>query len=170
LLTNTYGRLPNDRPHQFKFNGSYRTPWKLLLSGNFYAQSGVPFNQLIPHPIYGNNEGFAVQRGTAIVPTVSATQAGFPNVVESVGSNRSPTTMNLDLGVYYPIKVGEGKELRLTGDWFNVFNSQRAITLDQTFQINSGVAGVPNVANPFFGSALLVQAPSSFRFGAKFTF
>ncbi|HET6978065.1 MAG TPA: TonB-dependent receptor [Pyrinomonadaceae bacterium] len=170
LLNNTYGRLPNDRPHQFKFNGSYRTPWKLLVSGNFYAQSGVPFNQLVPHPIYGNNEGFAVQRGTAIIPTVSATQAGFPNKVESIGTNRTPTTMNLDLGVYYPIKVGEGKELRLTGDWFNVFNSQRAVTLDQTFEITSGVAGVPNTANPFFGSALLVQAPSSFRFGAKFTF
>jgi len=170
LLNNTYGRLPNDRPHQFKFNGSYRTPWKLLVSGNFYAQSGVPFNQLVPHPIYGNNEGFAVQRGTAIIPTVSATQAGFPNTVESIGSNRTPTTMNLDLGVYYPIKVGEGKELRLTGDWFNVFNSQRAVTLDQTFSINSGVTGVPAVPNPFFGSALLVQPPSSFRFGAKFTF
>jgi hypothetical protein len=170
LLANTYGRLPNDRPHQFKFNGSYRTPWKLLLSGNFYAQSGVPFNQLIPHPIYGNNEGFAVQRGTAIVPTVSASEAGFPNVVESIGSNRTPTTMNLDLGVYYPIRVGEGKELRLTGDWFNVFNSQRAVTLDQTFSINSGVTGVPAVQNPFYGSALLVQAPSAFRFGAKFTF
>ena len=78
--------------------------------------------------------------------------------------------MNLDLGVYYPIRVGEGKELRLTGDWFNVFNSQRAVTLDNTFSINSGVTGVPAVPNPFFGSALLVQAPSSFRFGAKFTF
>jgi outer membrane receptor protein involved in Fe transport len=170
LLANTYGRLPNDRPHQFKFNGSYRTPWKLLLSGNFYAQSGVPFNQLIPHPIYGNNEGFAVTRGTAIVPTVSASEPGFPNVVESIGSSRTPTTMNLDLGVYYPIRVGEGKELRLTGDWFNVFNSQRAVTLDQTFSINSGVTGVPAVQNPFWGSALLVQAPSAFRFGAKFTF
>ncbi len=170
LLNNTYGRLPNDRPHQFKFNGSYRTPWKLLLSGNFYAQSGVPFNKLIPHPIYGNNEGFGVQRGTAIVPTVSATDPGFPNTVESIGSNRTPTTMNLDLGVYYPIKVGEGKELRLTGDWFNVFNSQRAVTLDNTFSINSGVALVPAVPNPFYGSALLIQAPSAFRFGAKFTF
>ncbi|HEX3248825.1 MAG TPA: TonB-dependent receptor [Pyrinomonadaceae bacterium] len=170
LLNNTYGRLPNDRPHQFKFNGSYRTPWKLLVSGNFYAQSGVPFNALIPHPLYGNNEGFLVQRGTAIVPSVTATQPGFPNTVESIGSNRTPTTMNLDLGVYYPIKVGEGKELRLSGDWFNVFNSQRAVTLDQTFTINSGVSSVPPVANPFFGSALLVQAPSAFRFGAKFTF
>jgi len=170
LLANTYGRLPNDRPHQFKFNGSYRTPWKLLLSGNFYIQSGVPFNQLIPHPIYGNNEGFAVQRGTAIIPTVSASDPGFPNFVNSVGTNRSPTTMNLDLGAYYPIKLGEKRELRLSGDWFNVFNSQRAITLDQTFTINSGVSGVAPVANPFFGSAQLVQAPSAFRFGAKFTF
>jgi outer membrane receptor protein involved in Fe transport len=170
LLNNTYGRLPNDRPHQFKFNGSYRTPWKLLVSGNFYAQSGVPFNALIPHPIYGNNEGFLVQRGTAIVPAVQASTPGFPNTVESIGTNRTPTTMNLDLGLYYPIKVGEGKELRLTGDWFNVFNSQRAITLDQTFQINSGVAGVPPVNNPFFGSALIVQQPSAWRFGAKFTF
>jgi hypothetical protein len=170
LLNNTYGRLPNDRPHQFKFNGSYRTPWKLLVSGNFYVQSGVPFNQLIPHPIYGNNEGFQVQRGTAIIPTVSASEPGFPNVVQSIGTNRTPTTMNLDLGAYYPIKLGEKRELRLSGDWFNVFNSQRAVTLDQTFTINSGVSGVAPVANPFFGSALLVQAPSAFRFGAKFTF
>jgi outer membrane receptor protein involved in Fe transport len=170
LLNNTYGRLPNDRPHQFKFNGSYRTPWKLLVSGNFYIQSGVPFNQLIPHPIYGNNEGFQVQRGTAIIPTVSASNPGFPNFVNSVGTNRTPTTMNLDLGAYYPIKIGENKELRFTGDWFNVFNAQRAVTLDQTFTINSGVASVAPVPNPFFGSALLVQAPSAFRFGAKFTF
>jgi outer membrane receptor protein involved in Fe transport len=170
LLDNTYGRLPNDRPHQFKFNGSYRTPFNLLISGNFYMQSGTPFNRLIPHPIYGNNEGFGVQRGTAIVPTVTATQPGFPNIVNSIGSNRTPTTMNLDLGVYYPIKFGEKKELRLTGDWFNVFNSQRALTLDQTFSINSGVAGVAPVANPFYGSALLIQAPSAFRLGAKFSF
>jgi len=170
LLDNTYGRLPNDRPHQFKFNGSYRTPFKLLISGNFYMQSGTPFNMLTPHPVYGNNEGFGVQRGTAIVPTVTATAAGFPNVVESVGSNRTPTTMNLDLGAYYPIKFGEKRELRLSGDWFNVFNSQRAVTLYQTFSLNSGVAGVPAVPSPFFGSALLIQPPSAFRFGAKFTF
>jgi outer membrane receptor protein involved in Fe transport len=170
LLDRTYGRLPNDRPHQFKFNGSYRTPFKLLVSGNFYMQSGTPFNMLVPHPIYGNNEGFGVTRGTAVVPTVSAVQAGFPNTVDSIGAIRTPTTMNLDLGFYYPIAVGEKKELRLTGDWFNVFNSQRALTLDQTFSINSGVTGVPAVPNPFYGSALLVQPPTAFRFGAKFTF
>ena len=163
LLTNMYGRLPNDRPHQFKFNGTYQTPFKLVFSGNFYVQSGIPFNQLIPHPVYGNNEGFAVQRGTAITP------ADAPGGI-SAGSNRTPMTWNLDLGFYYPIKFSESKELRFTADWFNVTNSQRAVTLDNTFSINSGVAGVPAVANPFWGTGLIYQYPSAFRIGAKFSF
>jgi hypothetical protein len=150
LLGNTYGRLPNDRPHQFKFNGSYETPLKLMVSGNFYVQSGSPFNQLIPHPVYGNNEGFGVPRGTAVVPTVSATQAGFPNLVDSVGANRTPTTLNLDLGMYYPIKIKEKMEFRLSADWFNVTNAQRAVTLDQTSSINSGVTGVLPVTNIYW--------------------
>jgi hypothetical protein len=170
LLKNTYGRLPNDRPHQFKFNGTYRTPFKLLVSGNTYIQSGSPFNQLIPDPLYGDNEGFGVPRGTAIVPAVAASQPGFPNYVNSVGSNRTPVTFSTDMGFYYPIKVSEEREFRFTADWFNVFNQQRANTLDQTYLINSGVTGVPPVANPFYGSAVLVQPPSQWRFGAKFSF
>jgi outer membrane receptor protein involved in Fe transport len=173
LLSGMYGRLPNDRPHQFKFNGSYKTPFKLILSGNFYLQSGIPFNALVPHPVYGNNEGFCVvglscvPRGTAIVPNLGANSAG---VTSAIGNNRTPTTWNLDLGFYYPIKLSESKELRFTADWFNVTNSQRAVTLDNTFLINSGVTGVPPIANPFWGSGLIFQYPSALRLGGKFTF
>jgi outer membrane receptor protein involved in Fe transport len=171
LNVNLYGRLPNDRPHVFKFNGSYRTPWKLVVSGNFYAQSGIPFNKLVPHPVYGNNEGFGVPRGTAIVPNTGATVPGGSNGVESsVGSTRTPTQVNLDLGAYMPIKLGENKEIRFTADWFNVFNNQRALTLDNTFSLNSGVTGVPAVVNPFYGSGLIFRFPSYFRFGARFQF
>ena len=175
LLGNSYGRLPNDRPHQFKFDGSYRFPFKLLVGGSFRAQSGIPFNQLIPHPVYGNNEGFGVIRGTAVVPTVATTIAGFPNIVDSIGSTRTPTTMNLDLNAYYPIQLGEKKELRLQVDWFNVFNTQRAIRLDETFQINSGISGVANIPanrlpNPFYGAGTIFQFPSSLRLGIKFQF
>jgi len=169
LLANTYGRLPNDRPHQFKFNGSYQTPWRLILSGNFYIQSGTPFNELIPHPVYGNNEGFGLPRGTAIIPDLSAIN-GNGGLAGAIGSNRSPTTWNLDLGFYYPIKFSESKELRFTADWFNVTNTQRAITLDQTFLITTGVAGAPNVPNPFYGSGTVFQYPSALRLGAKFSF
>lgn len=169
LLTNTYGRLPNDRPHQFKFNGTYQTPWKLILSGNFYIQSGTPFNALVPHEVYGNNEGFGVQRGTAIVPDLSSI-SGNGGISSAIGSNRSPTTWNLDLGFYYPIKFSESKELRLTADWFNVTNTQRAIVVDQTFSITTAVAGAPNIPNPFWGSGQVFQYPSALRLGAKFTF
>ncbi|HEX8096394.1 MAG TPA: hypothetical protein VF507_00100, partial [Pyrinomonadaceae bacterium] len=171
LLANSYGRLPNDRPHQFKFNGSYQTPWKLVVSANFYAQSGAPFNQLVPHPVYGNNEGFGVPRGTAVVPNTGASITnGSAGVENAVGKRRSPLTTNLDLGGYIPIKLGENRQLRFTIDWFNVFNQQRAVTLDQTFQINSGVTGVPPITNPFYGSGLIFQFPSSLRLGAKFQF
>jgi hypothetical protein len=84
LLDNTYGRLPNDRPHQFKFNGSYRTPWKLLVSGNFYAQSWCAVQPTDSASDLWQQRGFGVQRGTAIVPVVSAAEPGFPNTVESI--------------------------------------------------------------------------------------
>jgi outer membrane receptor protein involved in Fe transport len=175
LLPRTYGRLPNDRPQQVKVDGSYRTPFKLLIGASFRAQSGIPYNQLTPHPIYGNNEGFGLNRGTAIVPVVTAVQTGFPNDVQSIGTDRTPTTYNLDMNFYYPIKLGEKKELRISADWFNVFNFQRAIRLDETFSINSGIPGVANIPanqfpNPFYGSGTIFQFPSSVRLGVKFTF
>ncbi|HEY0546110.1 MAG TPA: TonB-dependent receptor [Pyrinomonadaceae bacterium] len=165
LLANTYGRLPNDRPHQFKFNGSYQTPWKLLVSGNFYMQSGIPFSALIPHPIYGENEGFQDPRGTSLFP------ADAPGGIKR-GTNRTPTTSQLDLGFYYPIQFGEKKQLRLQLDWFNVFNSQRAVTVDQTVRVSNGIpgAGANRFTNPFFGTGQVFQFPTALRLGVKFTF
>jgi outer membrane receptor protein involved in Fe transport len=158
LLANKYGRLPNDRPHQFKFDGSYRTPWKLLVSSSFRAQSGIPFNALIPHPAAGDNEGFEVPRGTAINPLT--------------GTNRTPTTFNLDLGASYPIRLGEDKQLRLQIDWFNVTNAQRAVRQDETLRTNSGIpgAGFIQFPNPFYGQGTIFQYPSSLRLGIKFQF
>ena len=170
LLNGLYGRLPNDRPHQFKFDGSYRTPFKLMISGSFRAQSGIPFNRLVPDVDYGDNEGFGVPRGTAIVPATAPSPSGFPNIVDSIGSTRTPTTWNLDLGAYYPINFGENRQLRFQLDWFNVTNNQRAIRLDETFSITSGVTGVDDVPNPFFGSGRIFQFPSAIRLGAKFSF
>lgn len=157
LLNNQYGRLPNDRPNQFKFDGSYTTPFRALVVGSsFRAQSGIPYDQLIPDAVYGNNEGFQVQRGTAINPIT--------------GKNRTPFTTNLDLNAYFPIKFGEKRQLRLQADFFNVFNTQRAIRQDTTFTINSGVTGIAPIANPFFGQGTIFQFPFSVRLGAKFQF
>jgi outer membrane receptor protein involved in Fe transport len=162
LLQGTYGRLPNDRPHQFKFDGSYRWSFGLMTSASFRAQSGIPFNALVPHPLYGDNEGFCipdlscVPRGTAINPITN--------------SNRTPNTYNVDFGAYYPIMLGENRQLRFQLDWFNVFNNQRAIRQDETFLINSGAPGITPVSNPFYGTGTIFQFPSAVRLGVKFQF
>src|SRR5262249_32107999 len=124
LLANTYGRLPNDRPHQLKFDGSYRWPFKLTTSASFRASSGIPFDALVPHVVYGDDDGSGVPRGTAINP--------LPR------SNRTPRTYNLDFGAYYSLPVSEGKELRFQFDWFNVTNTQRAVRQDVTKLNSSG--------------------------------
>jgi len=51
-----------------------------------------------------------------------------------------------------------------------VTNGQRALVLDQTQLVTLGVAGTPNVPNPFYGSGFIFQYPSAFRLGAKFSF
>ncbi|MFL6257894.1 MAG: TonB-dependent receptor domain-containing protein [Pyrinomonadaceae bacterium] len=162
LLNGLYGRLPNDRPHQFKFDGSYRWKFGLLTSASFRANSGIPFNALVPHPVYGDNEGFCIQglscvpRGTAINPFT--------------GSNRTPTTYNLDFGAYYPINLGEDRQLRFQFDWFNVTNAQRAIRQDETAFLNSGAPGITPARNPFYGTGTIFQFPSAVRLGIKFQF
>ena len=167
LLQGMYGRLPNDRPHQFKLDGGYQWPFKLMTSASFRAQSGVPFNALIPHPLYGDNEGFCQDLG---VPLGFVCNPRGTAINPITGSNRTPTTYNLDLGAYYPIPLGEGKQLRLQLDWFNVFNNQRAIKEDDTFLINSGAPGITPVPNPFHGTGQIFQFPSALRLGVKFQF
>jgi len=162
LLNGYYGRLPNDRPHQAKFDGSYRWRSGLMASASFRAQSGIPFNALLPHPLYGDNQGFCVAglscvpRGTAINPIT--------------GKNRTPTTYNLDLGVSYSKKLGDDSELKFQLDWFNVFNNQRALRMDETFFLNSGATDIAPAPNPFYGNGTIFQFPSNLRFGVKFRF
>jgi outer membrane receptor protein involved in Fe transport len=156
LLANTYGRLPNDRPHQFKFDGSYRWPFKLTTSASFRASSGIPFDALVPHDVYGDDEGFGVPRGTAINPLT--------------GSNRTPRNYNLDIGAYYSLPVAEGKELRFQFDWFNMTNTQRAIRQDVTQLNSAGSPNVPDIVNQFYGTGTIFQYPSAVRLGVKFKF
>lgn len=161
LLNGHYGRLPNDRPHQIKFDGSYRWPFGLITSASFRAQSGIPFNAFVPHPLYGDNAGFClpefscIPRGTAINPLT--------------GSNRTPTTYNLDFGASFPIRRGE-TELRVQVDWFNVFNNQRAVRMDDAFLLQSGSPSSAPTPNPFYGTGSFFQFPSYLRFGVKFQF
>jgi hypothetical protein len=104
-----------------------------------------------------------VPRGTAIFP------ANAPGGIKA-GTNRTPTIVQLDLGGYMPIRLGEERQLRFTVDLFNVFNNQRAISVDKTFVLGSGLAGVPDTPNPFWGTGVVFNYPRTLRLGVKFQF
>lgn len=163
LLEGAFGLLPNDREYQFKAYGSY--VWPFRLTTGFYAQylDGTPLSKLGGHPIYGANERFVVDRGSA---------------------GRTPDIWNLDLHLQYPIAFGGGNEMKLIVDVFNVSNEQEAATLDQTWtnarenggNLNDcgGPGSGPGTAcpagNPLWGTPTSYQTPRTFRLGAKFSF
>jgi len=43
MWTNGYGKLTLDRPHHFRFDGYWVTPWRLSLGMQAFAESGAPF-------------------------------------------------------------------------------------------------------------------------------
>jgi hypothetical protein len=157
LLKGAFGNLPNDRRHQFKVYGTYQTPFKLI--AGFFGEviSGTPVSKLGSHTLYGRRERFIGDRGSW---------------------DTTPTVSHLDLHLEYPIRVGDRGELRLIADSFNIFNQQKAATVDQewtqapaqeTTDVNEcgGTAtGCPG-ANPFWNQPTAYQTPRSLRLGVK---
>ena len=133
LLENTYGRLPNDRPHQFKFNGSYQTPFKLVFRATSTFSPVLRSTHLVPHPVYGNNEGFWCPRGTAIVPDLSSISGNWRH---RKCDRQEPLAFDLEFGPRaFTIRSSclKNMQLRFTADWFNVTNTQRAVSLTRHF-------------------------------------
>jgi hypothetical protein len=163
LLDGAFGLLPNDREYQFKVYGSY--VWPIRLTTGFYAQylDGTPVSKLGAHRVYGANERFVTDRGTA---------------------GRTPEIWNVDVHLQYPISFGGGTDLALIVDVFNITDQQEAATLDQTWtnaradggNLNDcgGPGTGPGTAcpagNPLWGTPTSYQSPRTIRLGAKLSF
>jgi hypothetical protein len=148
LLYNTFGRLPNDRPHQFKFDGAYDFDWGLNVGLSFRAQSGTPINFLGPHPIYGNGEAFLAPRGTA---------------------GRTPVITNTDLHFSYKHDFTDRYKGMIIFDLFNVMNQQKSIVVDERYRLNVGSLSQAAL-NPLYGLGVIYQYPFAARIGLKFQF
>ena len=159
LLEGAFGLLPNDREYQFKAYGSYLWPFKLTTG--FYAQflDGTPISKLGRHRIYGNNERFVTDRGS---------------------EGRTPDVWNLDVHLQYPISFGNGSDLNLIVDIFNITDENEATAVDQTWTRANGDGGNLNDcggtdvgcpgANPLWSTPIAHQSPRTIRLGARFSF
>ncbi len=148
LLYNTTGRLNNDRPHQFKIDGSYDWGFGLTAGLSFRAQSGTPVSLLGPSPAYGDGQAYLAPRGSG---------------------GRTPVVTNTDVHLAYSRSFGDRYRGQIILDVFNVMNQQKAVEVDQLYRLDLGELSQAPV-NPYFGLGTFFQYPISARIGLKFSF
>ena len=108
---NAYGILALDRPHRFRLDGYWVTPWELSLGLQAFVESGAPLNR----------RGYLNEDPGASVFLVPRGSEG-----------RLPTLWGTDLTASYPITIGP-VTVTLQAYLFNVFNEQIAISRDEAW-------------------------------------
>jgi hypothetical protein len=111
LWHNGYGILALDRPHRFRFDGYWRTPWRFLVGLAGEVATGAPLNRMgYFNDTYGASI-FLLPRGSA-------------------GRLRALWTTEMTL--QYPILVGP-VTVTLQGYLYNVFNQQIVTSRDEVW-------------------------------------
>jgi hypothetical protein len=151
--TSESGLLPNDRPHVVGAYASHRLKNGLDIGLGLKIQSGTPITKLGYNWLY-------------------ASEAEI--LLESRGeSGRTPTTTDLGFHLEYPIVFSNDasrlgiKAVEVSLDVFNLLNQQKAIYVDDLYEVGGSVQGMPyspedpcpECENPDFGKTWTFQAP-----------
>ena len=142
------GPLSNDRRHQFKLSGYYAFPFGLSVGATAYYRSGTPVTRYGFSDAYGRYEFFLTPRGD---------------------EGRTPANYDLDLHVGYPLVVGP-VTVNFLLDVFNVFNTQRAVLLDQRYGFQEADNSSPTPVNRDYLQPVLRTPPTTVRLGARVSF
>ena len=159
------GRLPTDRPHQFKVQANYEMSWGTLIGANQYVASGIP----------------VTREAAAISPS------NFPiQYLGRLSDGRTPTISQTDFTVSHSFRFG-ARSFVVGFDIINLFDQETAINKNMT-QLQSGTvefseadfyagnanfaakAAVAGVQNPMFLQVSDFQPPRVIRFSARFSF
>jgi hypothetical protein len=125
------GYLPNDRRHVFKFFGNYAVTSEWRLGANAVISSGRPYSCIgfVPKSVADYAESSQYTSASAYYCATSTTTQ---TLVPRGSAGRTPWTYEGNLQVaYVPRWVGKGNKLTLQMDVFNIFNSQRALELNE---------------------------------------
>jgi hypothetical protein len=169
LVTNSYGLLRNDSPHQAKFTGYYSFPFGLTAGLNFTFRSGRPIS------LIGCPEDF-------VACSFGYSQEGF--IVPKGTYGRMASIYEGDFHLEYALRFGQVSVTPMV-DVFNFLNRQAATSVEDLYN-NQGDAAL-NVPctdpasgqtgflascapNARYGKPIEWQAPRSIRFGARVSF
>jgi outer membrane receptor protein involved in Fe transport len=138
FLNNAYGDLELDRPHQFRIDAVYNTPFGLAIGFNAYVRSGVPTSRQGYFNSQYTTELFLDQRGT---------------------NGRLPTDYEANLSLAYNINIGK---VTVTPQLyiFNILNRQTVTAIDQRY--NPSASFVTNRNSPFYGQAGVEPGTTAF--------
>ena len=167
LAIGSFGYLPNDRRHSLKLFGNYEFNDEWSVGANLLLQSGRPINCFgflgganTSH--YGNSY-FSCDSG----PTSNQGDGAGDNgrtIVPRGTAGRLPWTYNLDLNVAYRPAFADGN-LTFKVDVFNVFNSDKAVTVTE---FGEDTAGNPQPL--LYKMPTGWQTPRSVRFMVQYDF
>jgi hypothetical protein len=169
LYVNNYGRLPNDRPHQFKADGFYSLPvgkGKVTLGLSFTARSGVP---------RGYNANLIPGGNYQLVQLLPRGSGG-----------RTPMVTQFDAHIAYGMPLTKTTNIEAFIDLFNFLNQRETLLTDDnyTYQtaapIENGtkkdlafakdISGAPIQQQPNYGRPVAYQLPFYSRLGLRLTF
>jgi hypothetical protein len=163
---NQSGPLPNDRPHIAHVDGYFSHPFgngTITAGLSFSGRSGMPRNYV---------SGVVGQQIVMLLPRGSG--------------GRTPTVTEFDGRIAYKRPLGLKMMLEGFIDFFNIFNQQTAILVDDNYTYDAAssiingkpsdlkyaknIAGAPIAKNANYGQPLLYQTPFNGRFGLRLTF
>jgi hypothetical protein len=118
-LTNTRGRLPNDRPHMLRVMGSVEMPAGFVVAANVQHFSGKPW---------------------AATAQASLPQGDQRIFLEARGSRRLSSQTLVDLRVSRALSRGDSRRVELLVDVLNLLNdtAEEALATDNLFSPNFG--------------------------------
>lgn len=153
---NGYGRLFLDRPHSFRLDATYTTPFRLFAGLQGYVQSGAPLDRL------GYFNGFAYGAILYLVPRGTA--------------KTLPTLWEANLTVGYPFTLGP-VTVTLQAYALNLLNNQIE-TSEDIYYTWQPPAGYPATIydstvppdNPDYGKVLARQDPRKIRGAVRISF
>jgi hypothetical protein len=151
---NSYGRLYLDRPHGFRLDGYYATPFKLFVGFQGFVQSGAPESRY-GYSEYGFSDIQLVPRGT---------------------DGRLPTLWEASLLVGYPFRAGPAT-VTVQLYVYNLFNNQIRTSRDDVWS-SSPPPDYPvslfnpnqERNNPNYGKGTSRQEPRSVRGSLRVSF
>jgi len=164
---NNEGKLSNDVPFQFKFDGIYRFNFGLTTGLSAYYRDGKPITAMGYDSAYANWEYYLSERGAF---------------------GRVDSQWEADLHFGYPIKLGSSLDLNLMLDIFDVFNNQGEISrnirytnTDDTYDVLDWDTNVPYPpiqpgdtdrppTNEGWNTANHWQNPTTVRLGVRLSF